>query len=83
MPDRARQPVTEVDLLRAAVVFLHATLEDALRSALEWKWPETCIELDGLGVVLGARVDAKVSLRVHEHSRRGRGGGTRGRQPAL
>jgi hypothetical protein len=64
-----RRPVTEVDLLRAAVVFLHATLEDALRSALEWKWPETCIELDGLGVVLGPRVDAKVSLELLATSR--------------
>ena len=36
-----RRPVATVDLLRAAVVFLHATLEDVLRSALEWKWPQT------------------------------------------
>lgn len=36
-----RRPVATVDLLRAAVVFLHATLEDVLRSALAWKWPQT------------------------------------------
>ena len=39
-PGSGRQAVQTVDLLRAAVVFLHATMEDALRSALEWKWPE-------------------------------------------
>jgi len=36
-----RRSVATVDLLRAAVVFLHATLEDVLRSALEWKWPQS------------------------------------------
>ncbi len=35
-----RRPVEIVDLLRAAVVFLHATMEDVLRSGLEWKWPD-------------------------------------------
>jgi hypothetical protein len=36
-----RRSIETVDLLRAAVVFLHATMEDVLRSALEWRWPET------------------------------------------
>jgi hypothetical protein len=36
-----RRSVETVDLLRAAVVFLHATMEDVLRSALEWRWPES------------------------------------------
>jgi len=30
---------TNADLLRAAVVFMHATLEDLLRSVLEWRLP--------------------------------------------
>ncbi|MFS8071293.1 MAG: hypothetical protein ACMG6S_33405 [Byssovorax sp.] len=34
-----RRPVETTDVLRAAVVFLHATLEDFLRSLLEWKLP--------------------------------------------
>jgi hypothetical protein len=35
-----RRPVETADVLRAAVVFLHATLEDLLRSLLEWKLPQ-------------------------------------------
>lgn len=34
-----RRAVDTTDLLRAAVVFLHATIEDFLRSLLEWKLP--------------------------------------------
>jgi hypothetical protein len=34
-----RRPVNTSDILRSAVVFLHATLEDFLRSLLEWKLP--------------------------------------------
>jgi hypothetical protein len=34
-----RRPVDKSDILRSAVVFLHATLEDFLRSLLEWKLP--------------------------------------------
>jgi hypothetical protein len=34
-----RRSVKETDLLRAAVVFLHATLEDLLRGLCEWKMP--------------------------------------------
>jgi hypothetical protein len=34
-----RKPVPVADLLRAAVVLLHATLEDLLRSLAEWKLP--------------------------------------------
>jgi hypothetical protein len=36
---QGRVGVATADLLRAAVVFLHATLEDLLRSALEWRLP--------------------------------------------
>jgi hypothetical protein len=34
-----RRPVDTSDILRSAVVFLHAALEDFLRSLLEWKLP--------------------------------------------
>jgi hypothetical protein len=34
-----RRAVDKSDILRSAVVFLHATLEDFLRSLLEWKLP--------------------------------------------
>jgi hypothetical protein len=36
---KGRRPVQETDILRAAVVLLHATLEDLLRSLAEWKLP--------------------------------------------
>src|SRR5690554_8182614 len=35
---------TETDLLRAAVVFLHATLEDVVRSGLELRLPNAAPE---------------------------------------
>lgn len=36
---RGRRDVSSIDLLRAAVVLLHASLEDLLRSLAEWKLP--------------------------------------------
>jgi hypothetical protein len=36
---RGRREVTDSDLLRAAIVLLHATFEDVVRSVLEWKLP--------------------------------------------
>lgn len=36
---QGRRPVSDGDLLRAAVVFMHATLEDLLRSLEGWKLP--------------------------------------------
>jgi len=36
---QGRRPVQETDILRSAVVLLHATLEDLLRSLAEWKLP--------------------------------------------
>ena len=36
---QGRPSVATTDLLRAGVVFLHASLEDLLRSLLEWKLP--------------------------------------------
>jgi len=37
-PGPGRRPVETVDLLRSAVVFLHATLEDVLRTLLVRRW---------------------------------------------
>ena len=39
-----RRAVETTDVLRAAVVFLHATLEDLLRTLLEWKLPLAAAE---------------------------------------
>jgi len=36
---RGRRPVSSSDVLRGAVVFLHAALEDFLRTLAEWKLP--------------------------------------------
>lgn len=36
---RGRQPVTDQDILRAALVLLHASMEDFLRSLLVWRAP--------------------------------------------
>lgn len=36
---KGRRPVAAGDILRSAVVFLHASQEDLLRSSLQWKWP--------------------------------------------
>ena len=36
---QGRRPVAAGDILRSAVVFLHASQEDLLRSALQWRWP--------------------------------------------
>ena len=38
-------PVEHADILRAAVVLLHAGLEDLLRSLLEWKLPAASSEI--------------------------------------
>lgn len=37
-------PVATADLLRGAVVFLHATVEDLLRTSLEWRLPTAAPE---------------------------------------
>ena len=38
-PGQGRQPVATVDVLRAAVVFLHASLEEVVRNIARWKFP--------------------------------------------
>lgn len=51
------------DRLRAAVVFLHATMEDVLRSVLAWKWPMTDAraQLKDIGVLVGGEPQQKVT----------------------
>lgn len=38
-PGQGRQPVATVDVLRAATVFLHASLEELIRNIARWKYP--------------------------------------------
>lgn len=52
LPASAAAPIKS-DLLRAAVVFLHATMEDVLRSGLE---------LEGLSFVVGKKTPDKISM---------------------
>ena len=42
--NQGRKPVRSTDILRSAVVFLHATLEEFLRGILEWRLPEQAEE---------------------------------------
>jgi hypothetical protein len=55
-----RRGVQETDLLRGAVVLLHATLEDLLRSLAEWRLPmalpEALAEIPVAGTKRGARI---------------------------
>lgn len=49
---QGRRPVNTSDLLRAATVFLHATLEDLLRSIEMWRLPSASeARLDGIALV--------------------------------
>lgn len=67
-----RRPVETVDVLRSAVVFLHATLEDLLRALLARRWPRSQdpVHFEKLGFALGTgrpeKVDLK-SLLSHRH----------------
>jgi hypothetical protein len=44
-PGQGRQPVATVDVLRAATVFLHASLEEVLRNLVTWKYPVATAEV--------------------------------------
>jgi RiboL-PSP-HEPN len=62
-PGSGRQTVEEADLLRAAVVFLHATLEDLLRSIARWKVPYSAADvLSGIPLVSLPRGKTMFSL---------------------
>jgi hypothetical protein len=66
---RGRATVVETDFLRAAVVFLHAALEDFVRSLLAWKLPiASGAALDEIPVRLGSKKVDKLSLaQVAQH----------------
>lgn len=56
-PGPGRRSLDTIDVLRAAVVFLHATLEDVLRTLLARRWPTAGPEhpFDGIPVAPGRR----------------------------
>jgi hypothetical protein len=60
---RGRRGVHETDLLRAAVVLLHATLEEILRSLAEWKLPAASPEALAEIPLAGAKRGTKVGLQ--------------------
>ena len=64
-PGPGRRSVETIDLLRSAVVFLHATLEDVLRALLEGRWgllADTTL-FEDIPIVLGPGVrQTKVTL---------------------
>lgn len=51
---RGRGSIAETDLLRAAVVFLHAALEDLLRSIAEERYPSASPEVLGRFPLIGS-----------------------------
>lgn len=64
-PGSGRRPVETVDLLRSAVVFLHATLEDVLRTLLVHRWVSAAdpVHFEDIPVALSPESrQAKVSL---------------------
>jgi hypothetical protein len=49
---QGRRPVGSTDILRSAVVFLHATVEEFLRGILEWQLPNQAeLTLNGIPLV--------------------------------
>jgi hypothetical protein len=60
---RGRRDVEATDLLRAAVVFLHATLEDLVRSVLEWKLPFAPADSFDDVPLLGRERGVKIGLK--------------------
>ena len=68
---QGRRSVRSSDLLRAAVTFLHATLEDTLRSALLWRWPDTLIGLDKVEFDLGDTRQRTVTVEALANRFRG------------
>lgn len=60
---RGRRDVEATDLLRASVVFLHATLEDLVRSVLEWKLPSAPAGSFGDVPLVGCERGVKIGLK--------------------
>jgi hypothetical protein len=59
---KERRSVSQSDLLRAAVVILHATLKDLLRSLCEWKMPGANPEAFGDVPLVGTRGKTRFGL---------------------
>jgi hypothetical protein len=60
---KGRRSVTQTDTLRAAVVFLHASLEDLLRSLCEWKMPSANPEAFSEVPLVGTRGKTRFGLQ--------------------
>lgn len=61
---KGRTTVSNADLLRSAVVFLHATLEDVVRSVLTDRWPRATDDelFERVPFVLGNKKPEKITL---------------------
>jgi hypothetical protein len=59
---RGRRSVRQTDLLRGAVVLLHASFEDLLRGLCEWKMPAASPEVLSEVPLLGARGKTRFGL---------------------
>lgn len=67
---KGRRPVSDADLLRAATVFLHATLEDFLRSIARWRLPSASEQvLTGIPLVGRARGEKYSLADLVDHAR--------------
>jgi hypothetical protein len=60
---RGRRGVQETDLLRGAVVLLHASLEDVLRSLAEWKLPTASPDFLADIPLAGTKRGARIGLQ--------------------
>jgi len=60
---KGRRSVAQTDILLAAVVFLHASLEDLLRSLCEWKMPSANPEAFSEVPLVGTRGKTRFDLQ--------------------
>jgi hypothetical protein len=70
-PASRRPSVQESELLRMAVVFLHAALEDLLRGVAEWRLPAASTEFKFRGFEGGPRTVRRVKIPPFARARRG------------
>jgi hypothetical protein len=65
---QGRRSVDKIDVLRAAVVFLHATLEDLLRTLLARRWRDSTDagHFKGLDVVLTPSADGQQKVTLSD-----------------
>lgn len=66
---KGRRKVGETDVLRAAVVFLHATMEELLRDLSRWKWADNPQVLATLPLPDKLKTEKKFTLEsLHAHA---------------